>query len=137
MIPQYQHITLFIRHHAFRHARACLSQCLVFLYSDVLFSYVLRDLPPLPPFYSRSLRSLFCIFVASFLELFFLQRLSPKGIKMGASKQLKITKIGKTHHQNATTTKTCKNNASRKGQTFKIDNNYTVLTVFQRSRTFK
>ena len=49
---------------------------------------------------------------------------------MGASKQLKIGKFEKTHHQNAPAIKTCKKTASRRGQTSKFDNSYTVLTVF-------
>ena len=49
---------------------------------------------------------------------------------MEASKQLKITKFRKTHYQNAPTIKTCKKTASRRAQTFKFDNSYTVLTVF-------
>ena len=49
---------------------------------------------------------------------------------MEASKQLKITKFRKTHYQNAPTIKTCKKTASRRGQTSKFDDSYTVLTVF-------
>ena len=53
---------------------------------------------------------------------------------MEASKQLKITKIRKTQHQNAPTIKTCKKTASRRGQTSKFDDSYTVLTVFPEVR---
>ena len=43
----YIYIYMYIRHPAARHARACSSHCLDFLYSDVLFSPVSTDPPPL------------------------------------------------------------------------------------------
>ena len=50
----------------------------------------------------------------------FVQRLSPKGLKMEASKQLKITKVWKNQYQNAPTIKTCKNTVSGNGNPLKM-----------------
>ena len=53
---------------------------------------------------------------------------------MGSSKQQKIRKNQKNNNQNASTIKTCKKTLSGRGQTTKIEDGYTLFTVFPKAQ---
>ena len=103
-----------------------------FLMSCLSNYLILRDPHLRAPFLPNNLQTPFCSLFASFLSTLFLPGFTPKGLKMGSSKQQKIRKNQKNNNQNASTIKTCKKTLSGRGQTIKIDDSFTLFTVFSK-----
>ena len=128
---QYSNI---IRHRAFRHARACLIHLSCFLMFGVLFSCSEGGPQPRGQFSPRGSRDSCSFLLPSFCMCFqtsFLTTINPKRSQNRDYKTAKKSwKTAKNHHQNAPTIKTCKKTQSGRGQTFEIDDSYTLSFVF-------